>query len=89
MAEAVLVAIRQRGIRCPEDIALLGFDDFRSAAALTPPLSVVEQHPVAMGAKAVEELARVIETGQPSRTISQIPTRLVIRASCGCRTNPG
>jgi len=80
MAEAVLVAIRQRGIRCPEDIALLGFDDFRSAAALTPPLSVVEQHPVAMGAKAVEELAR---------TISQIPTRLVIRASCGCRTNPG
>ncbi len=89
MAEAVLVAIRQRGIRCPEDIALLGFDDFRSAAALTPPLSVVEQHAVAMGAKAVEELARVIETGQPSRVISQIPTRLVIRASCGCRTNPG
>jgi len=84
MAEAALMAIRQRGIRCPADIALIGFDDFRSAAALTPPLSVVEQNPVGMGTKAVEVLAQVIETGQPSQPLSVIPTRLVIRASCGC-----
>jgi len=70
-----------------EHTLLLGFDDFRSAAALTPPLSVVEQNPVGMGAKAVEELARVIETGQSSRAISQIPARLVLRASSGRRTN--
>ena len=84
MAEAALMAIHQRGVRCPADIALMGFDDFRSAAALTPPLSVVEQNPVQMGAKAVEELARVIETGEPSQALTSIPTRLVIRASCGC-----
>jgi DNA-binding LacI/PurR family transcriptional regulator len=89
MAEAALMAIRQRGIRCPEEIALLGFDDFRSAAALTPPLSVVEQNPMGMGAKAVEELARAIETGQPSQAVNLIPTRLVLRASCGCKANPG
>jgi DNA-binding LacI/PurR family transcriptional regulator len=65
------------------------FDDFRSAAVLTPPLSVVEQHPMGIGAEAHKELARVIESGQPSEPISLIPTRLVIRASCGCRTNPG
>jgi len=84
MAEAALMAIHQRRVRCPADIALMGFDDFRSAAALTPPLSVVEQNPVQMGAKAVEELARVIETGEPSQALTSIPTRLVIRASCGC-----
>jgi DNA-binding LacI/PurR family transcriptional regulator len=89
MAEAALMAIHQRGIRCPDDIALLGFDDFRSAAALTPPLSVVEQNPMGIGAKAVKELGRVIESGHPSEPISLIPTRLVIRASCGCRTSSG
>lgn len=84
MAEAALVAIRQRQVRCPDDVALMGFDDFRSAAALSPPLSVVEQDPVGMGAKAVEELARVMETGEPGHALISIPTRLIIRASCGC-----
>jgi LacI family transcriptional regulator len=84
MAEAALMAIRQRGLRCPADVALMGFDDFRSAAALSPPLSVVEQDPVGMGAKAVEELARVIATGEPSQALTRIPTRLIIRSSCGC-----
>ncbi len=89
MAEAALMAIRQRGIHCPGDVALMGFDDFRSAAALSPPLSVVEQNPVGMGAKAVEELARVIETGESGQDVSLMPTRLVIRASCGCAVAPG
>jgi LacI family transcriptional regulator len=86
MAEAALMAIRQRGVRCPADVALMGFDDFRSAAALTPPLSVVEQDPLRMGAKAVEELARLIETGEPTQALTLIPTRLIIRDSCGCAT---
>jgi LacI family transcriptional regulator len=84
MAEAALMAIHRRGIRCPAEIALMGFDDFRSAAALTPPLSVVEQDPAGMGAKAVEELARVIEGGERTRSLTLIPTRLILRASCGC-----
>ena len=51
----------------------------------TPGLSTtVEQNPVGMGAKTVEELARVIQTGRPSQALTLIPTRLVIRASCGC-----
>jgi LacI family transcriptional regulator len=84
MAEAALMAVHALGIRCPEEVSLFGFDDFRSAAALSPPLSVVEQDPEGMGAKAVEILAQVIETGRPSRLHTLLPTRLVIRASCGC-----
>jgi DNA-binding LacI/PurR family transcriptional regulator len=51
----------------------------------TPGLSTtVERNPVGMGAKAVEELARVIEIGRPNQALTLIPTRLVIRTSCGC-----
>ena len=83
------MAIHARGVRCPEDIALIGFDDFRSAAALSPPLSVVEQDPVGMGVKAVEVLAEAIKSGQPAEATTVMPTRLVIRASCGCAASTG
>jgi LacI family transcriptional regulator len=84
MAEGALMAIRQRGVRCPEEIAIIGFDDFRSAAAMTPPLTVVEQDPIGMGRRAVEVLAQVIETGKAAQPLNTIPVRLVHRASCGC-----
>ena len=58
MAEAALMALHARGVRCPGEIALIGFDDFRSAAALSLPPSVVEQDPVGIGVKAIELLAR-------------------------------
>jgi len=84
MAEAALMAIRDRGLRCPEDVALIGFDDFRSAAALWPALSVVEQDPQGMGARAVAELSRLVEQGQPTAMHVEVPTRLLVRASCAC-----
>ena len=89
MAESALMAIHARGVRCPEEVALIGFDDFRSAAALSPPLSVVEQDPVGMGARAVEVLAQMIGSGQAAEVANIMPTRLVIRASCGCAVTPG
>ncbi len=84
MAEAALMAIHHRGLRCPEDVALIGFDDFRSAAAMTPPLTVVEQDPVGMGRQAVEVLAKVIAAHRPVAMTTTLPTRLLLRASCGC-----
>lgn len=89
MAEAALMAVHALGIRCPDEIAIMGFDDFRSAAALSPPLSVVEQDPEGMGVEAVEVLAQVVETGRPKQIHTLLPTRLVIRASCGCRPAGG
>lgn len=89
MAEAALLAIHDRGLRCPEDVALIGFDDFRSAAAMTPPLTVVEQDPVGMGEKAVEVLGDVVASGAPAVANTVLPTRLVLRASCGCGNGQG
>ncbi len=89
MAEAALLAIHDRGLRCPEDVALIGFDDFRSAAAMTPPLTVVEQDPVGMGEKAVEVLGEVVASGEPAALNTVLPTRLLLRASCGCPARVG
>jgi len=89
MAEAALLAIHNRGLRCPEDVALVGFDDFRSAAAMTPPLTVVEQDPIGMGEKAVEVLGDLVASRAPAALNTVLPTRLVLRASCGCTVGRG
>jgi len=89
MAEAALRAIHDRGLRCPEDVALIGFDDFRSAAAMTPPLTVVEQDPVGMGEKAVEVLGDVVASGEAAVCNTVLPARLLLRASCGCPASAG
>jgi len=89
MAEAALLAIHDRGLRCPEDVALIGFDDFRSAAAMTPPLTVVEQDPVGMGEKAVEVLGDVVASGEAAVCNTVLPARLLLRASCGCPASAG
>ena len=89
MAEAALLAIHNRGLRCPDDVALVGFDDFRSAAAMTPPLTVVEQDPTGMGEKAVEVLGELVVSGAPAALNTVLPTRLLLRASCGCTVGRG
>lgn len=89
MAEAALLAIRDRGLRCPDDVALIGFDDFRSAAAMTPALTVVEQDPAGMGEKAVEVLGDLVASGQAAVLNTVLPARLLLRASCGCPASAG
>ncbi len=89
MAEAALRAIHDRGLRCPEDLALIGFDDFRSAAAMTPPLTVIEQDPEGMGEKAVEVLSDLVAFGEVAPLNTVLPARLLLRASCGCSISRG
>jgi LacI family transcriptional regulator len=89
MAEAALRAIHDRGLQCPDDVALIGFDDFRSAAAMTPPLTVVEQDPVGMGEAAVEVLGGLVASGEAAVRDIVLPARLLLRASCGCSASAG
>jgi len=88
MAAAALRCIYEAGLRVPEDIALVGFDDIPLASRTLPPLTTVRQPFSRMGAVAVETLAQLIDN--PSCGPKQIilPTELVIRSSCGSMLVP-
>ena len=56
MAMGAMVAIREAGLRVPEDIAVAGFDDITVARLLNPPLTTVAQFPEHLGRRAAEML---------------------------------
>jgi LacI family transcriptional regulator len=84
MAFGALSALRELGLRVPEDVALGGFDDIPMARYMTPALTSVHVDISALGARAAERLLKTLlypADQAPSREI--LPTTLVIRQSCG------
>jgi LacI family transcriptional regulator len=83
MAVGALRAIREAGLRVPEDVAVAGFDDMPFAARTEPPLTTVRQPIQRTGALVVETLIDLIEhpDSQPQRIV--LPVELIVRASCG------
>lgn len=83
MALAALRAMRDEGIRVPEDVALVGFDDIPAAATADPPLTTVRQPIRRLGEVATQTLLELIDSNSgPARRVV-LPTELVVRASCG------
>lgn len=83
MALGVLHLANARGIRVPEDLAVIGFDNLLEAAFFTPALTTIEQPFGELGALAVKTLVAQIETAPPDVSIQTLTlgTRLVIRDS--------
>jgi DNA-binding LacI/PurR family transcriptional regulator len=80
-------AAQEAGLRIPEDIAFMGFDDVPLATLTKIQLSTVRQPILQFGLKAVELLIDVIEHGKsPARRVI-LDTELVIRDSCGAKMN--
>lgn len=83
MATGAMRAVREAGLRVPEDIAFIGFDDLPIASLADYQLTTVRQPISQFGIQAVEALIDLIEHGtKPSRKII-MDTELVIRESCG------
>ena len=80
MALGAFQAIADAGLRVPDDIAVVGFDDMPLAATVRPGLTTVRQPAVAMGAQLATGLLRAIEDGAPADTVL-VPTELVPRDS--------
>lgn len=80
-AAGALQAIRARGLRVPDDIALAGFDDLDFAATMDPPLTTVRQQVPVQGEEASRALLGLIAdpTSGPRRVL--LPTTLVVRES--------
>jgi len=91
MTLGALQAIHERRLRIPEDMAVIGFDDMPWATSLRPPLTAVAQSAEELGASAAQLLLERLN--DPQRIVRQVvlPTRLVVRASCGARSggSPG
>ncbi len=83
-AMGALEGLRQAGLVVPQDIALVGFDDRLEARALVPSLTTVHYPMFGIGYQAVELLLRAINGESVVKELVRIPTRLVIRESCGC-----
>ncbi len=88
MAIGALSALRQRGVRVPEDVALAGFDDIPMAQYMDPPLSSVRVDISALGARATTRLLEGVRDGGPHPRHDTLPTTLVIRRSCGGHSSP-
>jgi len=85
VALGVLQSLSSRGLRVPEDIALIGFDDIDFAAAAVVPLSSIAQPSRLMGETALRIL--LSESDDPSRASEQVvfEPELVVRASSAPR----
>ncbi|GAA3286403.1 LacI family DNA-binding transcriptional regulator [Arthrobacter citreus] len=80
MAAGAYSVIKERGLRIPEDIAVVGFDDDYYATSLSPALTTIHHPIAALGEKMAELLVELIE-GRPAERIHRLPTSLVVRES--------
>ncbi len=85
VAFGVMDVVSERGLRIPEDVALVGFTDVDHARHLAVPLTVMAQPTAEMG-EATARLALDLLAGRvPPDTRIVLPARLIVRASCGAQ----
>jgi LacI family transcriptional regulator, galactose operon repressor len=81
MAIGVMRVARERGIRVPEELSIVGFDDLGEASLVTPALTTIRQPLAEMGRIAVSLLMRLLES-QPLEALHvELATRLIVRES--------
>jgi LacI family transcriptional regulator len=82
VAIGAMSAIRDAGLRVPDDIAVVGFDDIHAARHLTPPLTTISQFPERLGRRAAEMLFErldgIVSGGGRSE---RMPHELIVRES--------
>lgn len=81
IAIGAIRALNEHGLRVPEDIAVVGFDDIAMARFATPPLTTVIQDTGRAGELLVETLLRLVRD-QPAESM-MLPAKLVVRKSSG------
>ncbi len=81
MAIGAIRAVAEAGLRVPEDISIVGFDDIQLAPHVNPPLTTIRQDKLGLGGAAGDALvARIAgDAGRPP--LHQLPVELVVRGS--------
>jgi LacI family transcriptional regulator len=83
MAVGAVKALDEAGLRCPDDVAIVGFDDIQLADLVSPALTTIRQDKLGLGAAAARSLVRLIEGNDTVPPVWTLPVELVVRDSCG------
>ncbi|WP_437527232.1 substrate-binding domain-containing protein [Sorangium sp. So ce726] len=83
-AIGMMPLLKEAGVRIPEELAIVGFDDVPEAQAADPPLTTVRQRFETLGSAACDLLVSMLagETSPPELVLT--PNTLIPRISCGC-----
>ncbi|CAH8190846.1 substrate-binding domain-containing protein [Vibrio aestuarianus] len=81
MAMGVLNAAHEKGIRIPEDVSIMGYDDIHIARFMSPALTTVHQPKYRLGKVAVETLLKKLEKETLEPQVVQLDPTLVVRKS--------
>jgi LacI family transcriptional regulator len=84
---SVIQALKTMGIRIPEDVALIGFDDLDFYTIMTPSITTISQPVAEVGRTATRLLLSKIRGKSPAPAVRVVlPVSLVVRESCGCNS---
>lgn len=81
MSIGLLSALRERGLRVPEDVSVVGFDDVPEAGYLYPPLTTVRQEFAALGELMMQKVLLAVEEPDSLTADTPLPTHLIVRQS--------
>lgn len=84
MALGALRGLHEAGLRVPDDVALVGFDDIPTASYVTPSLTTVHAPTQELGEQAMDHLLARIQDDEKNPSHQTLETRLLARESCGC-----
>ena len=83
VAFGAMAALRKAGLRIPEDVAVVGYDDIPLAAFATPPLTTMRTSPYEQACEASNLLVRLMAGERPDGLHSTMAVPLIVRESCG------
>jgi DNA-binding LacI/PurR family transcriptional regulator len=81
MALGLLHAVAEAGLRVPQDVSVVGFDDLPESRYFLPPLTTVRQDFPELGRRAIAVLLEELEPGREPAPHAIVPTPLIVRAS--------
>lgn len=83
MAIGAIKAIQSQGLKVPEDIAIVGFDNIEMSAFFSPSLTTIGQPTYKIGEKAMNLLLNLFRGKKLKKNQFVLDTKLIVRESCG------